>query len=59
MFHFRNNFDNIEFGNRFRVLQPYIYTTPRHNFGAVEIFLQTHLINNTYHIIAITIKMRI
>ena len=34
-------------------------TTPRHNFGAVETFLQTHLINNTYHIIAITIKMRI
>ena len=37
----------------------YIYTTPRHDFGSVEIFLQTHLINNTYHIIAITIKMRI
>ena len=54
MFHFRNNFDNIEFGNRL-----YIYTTPRHNFGAVETFLQTHLINNMYHIIAITIKMRI
>ena len=32
MFHFRNNFDNIEFGNRF------IYTTPRHNFDAVETF---------------------
>ena len=37
----------------------YIYTTPRHDFGSVEIFLQTHLINNTYHIIVITIKMPI